>query len=264
MDRIIYNSLQLREAFHLEFLRWLSRAAKVKYYAVKGGVNLRFFFNSFRYSEDMDLDVYGIEVEMLKDIVMKILNAPAFQGALKSVGIEKIVPPDIGRAKQATTTQRFKIHLITSAGEDLFTKVEFSRRGFKGNVIVQPVSDIILRAYKLPPLLIPHYAIQSAMMQKIDALATRAAAQARDVFDLYILSSQYQPSKTNTKEDGLTELKLIKAYKNLFTISFEQFRDTVVSYLSAEDQPVYNSALLWDEIRLKAADFIDEVKRQYA
>ena len=49
----IYNSLQLREVFHLEFLRWLGRSVKSEAYAVKGGVNLRLFFRSFRYSEDM-------------------------------------------------------------------------------------------------------------------------------------------------------------------------------------------------------------------
>jgi len=39
METITYNSLQLREVFHLEFLRWLGRKMKVKHYAVKGGAN---------------------------------------------------------------------------------------------------------------------------------------------------------------------------------------------------------------------------------
>ena len=82
-----YNSLQQREIFHLEFLRWLGRKVKVHFYALKGGANLRFFFNSFRYSEDMDLDVYGIEVDILKDVVMKILHASSFQDTLKPFGV---------------------------------------------------------------------------------------------------------------------------------------------------------------------------------
>ena len=60
-------------------------------------------------------------------------------------------------AKQTQTTQRFKIHLITIAGEDLFTKVEFSHGGFKGDIAVQAVRDPTLRTYKLAPLLVPHY-----------------------------------------------------------------------------------------------------------
>ena len=256
---MVYNSLQLREIFHLEFLRWLTREMKVRCYAVKGGANLRFFFNSIRYSEDMDLDIYGVEVNVIKDIVMKILRTPSFQNALKPFSVERVVPPDIVRAKQTETTQRFKIHLTTFAGEDLFTKVEFSRRGFKGKVIVQPVSNLILREYKLPPLLAAHYDIQSAIMQKIGALAARSVIQARDIFDLYMLSSQYkifETWKVNTNDAILA-----KARENVFEVGFEQFRDTVVCYLSSEDQAVHDSPSLWDEIKLKTADLIDELRR---
>jgi predicted nucleotidyltransferase component of viral defense system len=235
---------------------------KVKHYAVKGGANLRFFFKSFRYSEDIDLDIYGIKVAVIKDTVMKILQAPSFQDILKPFGIERVISPDIIRAKQTETTQRFKTHLITSAGEDLFTKVEFSRRGFAGKVVVQPISNPILRIYKLPPLLVPHYDTQSAIMQKIAALATRSVIQARDIFDLYILSSQYKPLKT--EEIKANDAKLTKAYENVFEVSFEQFRDTVISYLSSEDQALYNSSSLWDEIKLKVTNFIDELRGQYA
>ena len=256
---MVYNSLQLREIFHLEFLRWLGRKVKPDYYAVKGGTNLRFYFQSFRYSEDMDLDISGVEIIILRDIVMKILQVTSFHDSLKPFGIERIIPPDISRAKQTQTTQRFKIHLITSAEEDLFTKVEFSRRGFKGEVIVQPVSNLILREYKLPPLLVPHYNIQSAAMQKIEALATRSIIQARDIFDLYILSSQFEPDKT--KEVKASNIHFKKAYENTFEVSFEQFRDTVLYYLSPEDQSVYNSSASWDEIKLKAVNFIDELRR---
>ena len=190
---------------------------------------------------------------------MKILQAASFRDSLKPFGIRVIIPPDISRAKQTQTTQRFKIHLITAAEEDLFTKVEFSRRGFKGEAIVQPVLDIILREYKLLPLLVPHYNIQSAAMQKIEALASRSVIQARDIFDLYILSSQFEPGRT---EDVRTSnAQLTKAYENIFEVSFEQFRDTVVFYLSPEDQSVYNSSSSWDEIKLKASHFIDELRR---
>ncbi|MBE0434060.1 hypothetical protein IBX73_11435, partial [candidate division WOR-3 bacterium] len=53
-----------------------------------------------------------------------------------------------------------------------------------------------LRAYRLPPIIVPHYGIIPAIGQKIGALATRAVTQARDVFDLFQLSTQYR------SEDG--------------------------------------------------------------
>jgi len=171
----------------------------------------------------------------------------------------RVVPPDIRKAKQTETTQRFKIHLITSAGEDLFTKIEFFRRGFKGNTDVQTVSANILRFYKLPPLVVPHYNATSAIAQKIEALATRTIIQARDIFDLYLLISQYTPNKT--EEIKINGDKLTRAYENVFKVNFEQFRDTIISYLSSEDQILYNSASLWDEIKLKVIYFIEELRK---
>lgn len=255
MKEMICSSLQLREVFHLEFLRWLGKRTPAGNYVLKGGVNLRFFFNSFRYSADIDLDVANIHVDTLKNSVMKILQTPSFQDSLKPFGVERVVPPDISKAKQTETTQRFKIHLITSGGEDLFTKVEFSRRGFKGEAEVQPVPDTILRAYKLPPLLVPHYGIGSAVAQKIEALAARSAVQARDVFDLYILSSQVKESETGYPDTR----HMAKARANASGISFEQFQDTVVSYLAPPDRTVYKESAVWDEIKLKVVRFINEV-----
>jgi len=255
-----YDSLQIREIFHLEFLRYLGKKVKTQNYALKGGVNLRFFFNSFRYSEDMDLDVRGEHVNALRDIVMKILQAPSLLDALESFGIEKIVPPDMVKAKQTETTQRFKIHLITASSEDLFTKIEFSRRGFKGKVAVQPVSEVVLRQYKMPPLLLPHYEISSAIAQKIEALANRKEIQARDIFDIYVLSSQYKEEEIPRLEKNIFP----KARQNVFAVEFEQFRDTVLSYLSASDQAVYNTASSWDEIKLKVVSSIEELRKKNA
>lgn len=254
-----YNPLQLREIFHLEFLRWLGTKVNLSYYALKGGVNLRFFYNSFRYSEDMDLNVQVIRVSVLQDKVLEILKSPSFQNNLQPFGIDKIVPPDITKAKQTQTTQRFKVHLITSQGEDFLTKIEFSRRKFKNNIKVETVANNILREYKLAPLLVPHYDIASAILQKIEALALRRIIQARDVFDIYVLMSQIEPSdKAKIK---LSPEKISKARENIFNISFEQFRDTVVSYLLPENQEIYNSAKSWDEIKLKAMKFLEEIKK---
>lgn len=257
-----YSYLQLREIFHIEFLRWLGRKLKAGSFAVKGGVNLRLFFKSFRYSEDMDLDVRGVGVAELKESVMKILLASAFQDNLKPFGIARMSPPDITKAKQTETTQRFKIHLILPSGEDLFTKVEFSRRGFGGNTIVEAVDNAVLRMYKLAPVLTPHYDIYSAVDQKMRALADRAAVQARDIFDLYVLSSQYTAGtkRINDFSPGMFS----RAYERVFEVEFEQFRDTVAAYLSAEDQLVYGKPQSWEEIRLKAAKFMEEVNQSHA
>lgn len=254
MQGLSYNQLQIREIFHLEFLRHFSRKIKPNNYAIKGGVNLRFFFDSFRYSEDMDIDAFGISVHALKEIVMGIFASVSFLDSLKPFGIERVVAPNVSKAKQTPTTQRFKIHLITASGEDLFTKIEFSRRVPKGEAVVEGISDKISRFYKILPLFCPHYTIASAIEQKIQALALRAVVQARDVFDLYILQTQ---SKVVIKSKSLP---ISKAKENIFPISFAQFRDTVLSYLAPQDRSVYEKADLWDEIKLKVIDYLDSLK----
>ena len=254
---MVYSSLQLREIFHLEFLRWFCRKIKTGHFALKGGANLRFFFKSNRYSEDMDIDIQKIRVEALKKVVMEILESPSFQESFITFGITQIIPPDIRRAKQTETTQRFKVHLITGSGEDLFTKIEFSRRGIKGKVVVQSVSTPILRVYKVSPLLIPHYAVQAAIIQKIDAIVTRSIIQPRDIFDLYVLIPQYNPDDTEGMKINRAKLNL--AYDNVFEVEFKQFRDTVIPYLPPDDQSFYNSATSWDEIKFRVANFIEEL-----
>src|SRR5262249_15938973 len=145
----MYSDRQKRELFHFLFLERLLKVSDPKLYVVKGGVNLRFFFHSPRYSEDMDIDVLGGAVHTLKKNGYKILEDPAFQRSLRAFGIDSIRLNDPSRAKQTETVQRFRARLVTSAGEELPTKIEFSRRG-KG-AFAQSVDRIdpeIARSYQ--------------------------------------------------------------------------------------------------------------------
>ena len=50
-----HDAMRLVELFHLLFLDVFGRKIDKRFYALKGGSNLRFFLRSFRYSEDMDI-----------------------------------------------------------------------------------------------------------------------------------------------------------------------------------------------------------------
>jgi len=119
----------------------------------------------------------------------------------------------------------------------------------------------ITRFYKLIPLIVPHYDAIS-IIQKLTALASRPVVQAIDIFDLYLLSIRYSKSGINETKH-LSKDILRKAYKNLFTVKFKQFRDSVVSYLSPYEQANYNSVPFWDEIRLKVANLIEKLLHKY-
>jgi predicted nucleotidyltransferase component of viral defense system len=254
----MFSNLQQREVFHLALLRQFAGRVRADAYAVKGGVNLRLFFGSPRYSEDMDIDVKGVEAFKLKDIVMDILSSKALSAVLWPYNLEKIVPPDIAKAKQTDTTQRFKVHLVNSASEDLFTKIEFSRRGLDETAVVDPVDNTILMAYKLPPVLVPHYPCEVAIMQKICALSDRKETQGRDIFDIYMLLPRVVGVKF-TFAGEMTKETLKKAFQRTFDIDFSVFRDTVVPYLSDDDQLVYGRKGAWEEIQLKVGNMLTEL-----
>ena len=86
MNTPICNPLEMREVFHLEFLRWFGRKLEAGRYVLKGGVNLRLFFKSIRYSADMDIDIKRAGLEKIKKTVMEILEACVMKNYTKITG----------------------------------------------------------------------------------------------------------------------------------------------------------------------------------
>ena len=251
------DPLQLREIFHLAFLRGLARVVPLSAFVLKGGGNLRFFFDSIRYSEDMDLAAADLPVHALRDKTMSVLASSALADTLRTFGIERIQPPDMKRAKQTETVQRFKVHLLTTAGEDLPAKIEFSRRRLDAPVRAESVSSQVLGPYRMAPLIVPHYTAEAAIRQKIRALAGRPQPQARDVFDLYVLSSRPEAAGAGPARD-VPPVKLREARERIFAIAFGQYRDTVVGFLGPEDRAAHDSEPVWDEIRLRALSLLEK------
>ena len=250
------DPFQSREVFHLAFLRSLSRAVPPSSFVLKGGSNLRFFFGSVRYSEDMDLDLARIPVHLLQDKVMAILASPHFGETLRTYGVERVQAPDISTQKQTSTVQRFKVHLHTTGGLDLFTKVEFSRRGLEAPCRAEPVSADVLSRYKMASLIVPHYEAEAATRQKIHALHARNEPQARDVFDLFTLRS-HSEGVAGAVVRSFTAEQLNEARERVFSISYEEYRSKVIDYLDGEDQLAFASPDVWDAIRLHAVGLLE-------
>ena len=114
------NSLTATEHFHLVFLAHLSNRVAPNLIALKGGCNLRFYFKSVRYSEDIDFDVHTISIETLRSNVRKIFDFKTFNNSLHASGIEIT---HTSEPKQTETTQRWKALLkIDGFDHDIPTK----------------------------------------------------------------------------------------------------------------------------------------------
>lgn len=235
---------QYVEIFHLVFLKHLESKLDKNLFALKGGCNLRFFFRSIRYSEDIDFDVRVIAKGTLQNKINKLLEAQPLLQTLKSKGIEL---QNISEPKQSETTQRWKIGLKVLGSTLLLpTKIEFSRRAMTEEVLFEPIDTEIIHGYKLYPILTNHYILQAAFNQKVSALIHRTETQARDIFDLKLLISQ---GATIKKLPADLKSKIDQAINNLSNINFSEFKGHVVAYLSQEYQDYYDSLKQWKEIQ---------------
>lgn len=247
-----YNLRQSVELFHLLFLNQLGHKVDKKLYALKGGCNMRFYFKSIRYSEDMDIDIQIINKETLLKNVNNILDSGPFKSILHTQGIEII---KISNPKQTSTTQRWKIELKSKQTALLLhTKIEFSRREFEDNAIYEPIDSQIIRQYSLSPFMTNHYSIESMFRQKVRALALRSETQSRDIFDLYLLIN----SGENFDLDKKTIVLLKDAISKAQQIKFEDFKGQVIAYLSEDQQAEYDDESVWDVIVNTVITSLDE------
>ncbi len=241
------------EIFHLRFLLHLGRVVDVAAYILKGGCNLRFFLRSPRYSEDLDLDVGGVDVDVLRSRVNGLLVSKAFVEGLRlhGLGIEHVT-----EHKQTATVQRWKLGLhVPAIPAPVPTRIEFSRREAGGDTRFEPVSPALAGTYALPPIMVTHYTALEAFRQKLRALVSRSAPQTRDVFDLHLLLTSGAVSGAAVPESDPADLE--RAKERVFSLDFSDFRGQVLSYLAPEDRVAWDSEAAWDGMRLRVLDALE-------
>jgi hypothetical protein len=248
---------QALELFHLHFIRLLCSGPSKGSFAIKGGCNLRFFFESVRYSEDMDLDVAGLPVHALKEKVSAVLSGPVLSPALRSRGI---TITSASAPKQTETTQRWKIGLsVEGHATPLHTKIEFSRRPTMEESKVEAIAASVLAEHQLMAFLAPHYPLAAALRQKVGALVGRSAVQARDVFDLGVLLAT-----SGGKVDALEPIRslLPKAVERAMEVSYADFRSQVGSYLQPDHLDTYGSREAWDTLQMRVVDLLEKARHE--
>jgi hypothetical protein len=245
----------LVEVFHLTFVRLLAAGPGKEKFVIKGGANMRFFFGSPRYSEDIAFDVAPGEPHQLRDRVAKTLASPAMQNTLQSYGIA------IARTsapKQTETTQRWKIGLrAESRAQELPTRIEFSHRGLTGEARLQPVDRAVAAAYAMTPPLASHYLLPAALRQKVGALAQRAETQARDLFDLDLLLAR---AGGTLAAAGSTRSLLSRAEERALGLSYDEFAGQVLAYLDPVERAPLASRKAWEAMQLRVATALAEAR----
>lgn len=239
---MVLTDRQAVELFQLIFLRALvAKGEDRSLFALKGGCNLRFYFGSVRYSEDMDLDVRVTSKGTLRNKVDRLLESPLITAPLKSHGLEIA---EASAPKQTDTTQRWKVGLQRAGGAALRTKIEFSRRASVEGAAFEAVLGSVLAAYGMSQVLATHYTTAAAVSQKVGALAQRAEPQARDVFDLSLLLARPDAAAARVSTSTIRA-----AIENAMSLGWDEFQGQVVAYLEAEQAAPYASKDAWSAMQ---------------
>jgi predicted nucleotidyltransferase component of viral defense system len=250
------TSRQIVELFHLVFARALFANLKDKnLLAIKGGINLRFYFQSVRFSEDLDLDIVTMSKEALENRVDRLLSSPAVASPLKARGV---VIQDVSKPEQTTTVQRWKLEVARPAAavRDR-TKIEFSRRPTVDAARLEAVDSQIANAYQLPAFLASHYPCAEAVKQKVHALAERSETQPRDVFDLHVLFARSDaPRKLDEEASGWID----QAVANASELTYDQYASLVIAYLDPEHAALYASRENWDAMQLDVIERLEVLR----
>ncbi len=216
-------------------------------YVLKGGANLRYFFESVRYSEDIDLDAGGIETWALAERVDGVLTSPALGRLLRSGGLRI---SEFSKPKQTQTTQRWKVALAATGQRDpVRTKIEFSRRNGDTRYLLEPVPGEVVAPYALRAPSVMHYTAEAAVEQKIEALAGRSETQARDVFDLDLMLRR-QPPVPIVSDVPVREQAAARA----LDLPYDAFRDQVLPFLDADVTELYADTGSWVQIQGKVIE----------
>ncbi len=247
---------QMVELFHLRFVHaFFGTLPDKTRVAIKGGINLRFFFKSVRYSEDLDLDVMTIAKGTLENRVDRLLSSPALVAPLKARGL---VIKEVSKPKQTDTVQKWKLGIAASdGGLEERTKIEFSRRDDVSSAELEKVDAELTKSYGMTSVLATHYLVDDAIRQKVHALAERSETQPRDVFDLQVLFAS--PDAPTVLDDDAVDW-IDPAIENASKLTYDQYVALVVAYLEPEHAELYGSRDAWELMQLDVIERLGALK----
>ena len=252
------HPIEIVEGFHLAFLQALATRANLAAWALKGGGNLRLFYASERFSEDLDLDTFDIEPWAFQD---RIDQALASSLLTRTLGILGSRIEYANRKERSDTRSKWVIGLRHPAETQLvYTQIEVSHREYpyRGFVKVEPVSQVVVAPYAsaLRRPTFGHYLPRAAIAQKVDALGERDVRQPRDVFDLDLL---FRVAPGAVSPGDVEEHRLRTGIARIFEIGYDEYRAKVLSFIEPDALPLYEPIEAWEGMQVAVAERLESL-----
>lgn len=252
------SAARIIELFQVKFLAVASVELPGADHVVKGGVNMRFFFQSHRSSKDMDFDYIGQRFATFADRVDRLIGGRALAELLR---LERISIGRMTRAKATATTQRWKFGLAGPGVPDASSKVEFSARGSDLPYELAPIDDGLAARLRTRPVKLNHYLPEAAVSQKVHALRGRTRTEPRDVFDLDHLFTRHPEALAGASVEAAA---LNAAADRASDLTYAEFESTVVPYLDEDLRPLLGNEPAWTSMQLRVIDRLRTAARERA
>lgn len=244
--RRAHAAAQVIEAFQATFLETATATLPTAEYAVKGGVNLRFFLGSVRSSKDMDFDYLGDRFTSWQDRVNALFDGRALERLLRLRGIRIT---RLNRLKKHTdVTRRWTLSLAADNVNDASSKVEFSARDTDRRLEreVAAADPEVARTLGIGRVALQHYVPSAAIAQKVGALRQRTHTEPRDVFDLDHLFRRYPEA---LRASQLLADEIAAAVARARALAYDEYRGAVVPFLDEDLWPILGPAEAWEAMR---------------
>jgi predicted nucleotidyltransferase component of viral defense system len=248
------SDAQAIEIFHLLFVQALTANAS-NWFVLKGGANLRYFFRSDRYSNDIDFDFFTKPDWSVGETVDKVLSGRALAALLRRQDLQIA---EVTNHKQTPTTRKWKVALSRNeANENMVrTKIEFSGRNEPdADRTFEVIPEEVLNNYGVSSISLSHYGQTAALEQKIAALALRSETKARDVFDLELLLRLHRVAGS----PPLDNTHALSGAARAQEVTYQNFCSEVLPFLDDDVAALYQNEATWNSMRVSVSSALIEI-----
>lgn len=255
------DTLELVQGFHIAFLTALAQSADIRDWALKGGGNMRFYYGSRRFSEDVDLDATPAAHTFTAKIE-RAFESRLLDQQLAAIGTRMT---DAYAKDRTSTKERWNVKLAipgTPVDQGVAsTKIEISYRPYPAiprETVVETVAPAIMAAYggRLVSPQMTRYLPSSAVGQKIIALADRSETQPRDVYDLDHLWKGH-PTALDPNDIGTEVVK--QARDRLLELTYAQYAERVGAFLDPVFAPIEGTESHWETLQATVLVKLEEL-----
>ena len=188
-----------------------------------GGTALRFFHNLARFSEDLDFDTPGINIEAFKDMIDGIKKGLNKEGFSLTVSSEKRNNLFVAELNFPAVMEQYKI--VDKRGIGLMIKLEVYKPAW--NLSYEP--DVLsLYNYNFSAVLL---ARQNVISEKLAALLSRK--RGRDIYDILFMLKKKFPFDENV----LRANKIDISFKDAILSHLNGFSKEELKYLANQVKP---------------------------